>query len=178
MRDWQNEFEAHILKRGIEYYENGNIEEIAKTDYGYSAIVCGTEEYQVDIYLKGNKLLDMECTCPYAEDGRHCKHMAAVLMAIEELKIENLNEGMPYYDIEAMVKEASKEELEKFLITELRNDILMQKRFKVLQQICWEAQKLKSTKKVSKRFLLHMKMRADLFHTTWRKSSETICITA
>lgn len=27
----------------------------------------------------------MYCTCPYAADGRNCKHMAAVLFQFEEL---------------------------------------------------------------------------------------------
>ena len=43
------------------------------------ASVLGTEEYEVEISLINAEVSDMYCSCPYAEDGSNCKHMAAVL---------------------------------------------------------------------------------------------------
>ena len=31
----------------------------------------------------GDPIEDMLCDCPYAEDGNYCKHMAAVLFAVD-----------------------------------------------------------------------------------------------
>ena len=35
--------------------------------------------------LDGEDVIDMYCSCPYAADGRNCKHMAAVLFQFEEM---------------------------------------------------------------------------------------------
>ena len=34
--------------------------------------------------MNDREIEEMECTCPYAEDGNYCKHMAAVLYAAEK----------------------------------------------------------------------------------------------
>ena len=56
---------------------------LERTEDGYAAIVEGTEEYEVEILLEGDSVEDMFCDCPYAEDGNACKHMAAVLFAVD-----------------------------------------------------------------------------------------------
>ena len=61
------------------YYESGAVTELSRTEGGYRALVEGTEDYEVEIEIKDNRILDMRCTCPYAGDGKYCKHMAAVL---------------------------------------------------------------------------------------------------
>lgn len=50
---------------------------------GYSATVNGSEDYKVCISADYK---NMSCTCPYAKDGKHCKHMAAVLYYAELLE--------------------------------------------------------------------------------------------
>ncbi len=37
----------------------------------------------MEILLDGNSIEDMFCDCPYAEEGNYCKHMAAVLFAVD-----------------------------------------------------------------------------------------------
>ena len=52
-------------------------------------MVEGSYEYDVSIILKDGHVTQMSCDCPYAEDGSHCKHMAAVLYKISENGFEN-----------------------------------------------------------------------------------------
>lgn len=81
---WKQLFKPHILERGMEYYCAGSFKLFEADDGHISAVVEGTEDYDVFIELDRGKVLDMECTCPYAEDGENCKHMAAVLYAWEQ----------------------------------------------------------------------------------------------
>ena len=81
---WKHLFKPHILERGMEYYCAGCIESLEADDEHISAVVEGTEDYDIFINLDRGEVLDMECTCPYAEGGENCKHMAAVLYAWEQ----------------------------------------------------------------------------------------------
>lgn len=81
MESWKDWFQPHILERGRACFEEGRVSQLERTEDGYSAIVKGTEEYEVEILLKGTAIEDMLCDCPYAEQGNACKHMAAVLFA-------------------------------------------------------------------------------------------------
>ncbi|MBT9778174.1 hypothetical protein GPL15_16865 [Clostridium sp. MCC353] len=84
MDNWKSLFRSHILERGLDYYASGAVTEIETTDSGYRAVVEGTEDYEVEIELKGGRIDDMYCTCPYADGGNYCKHMAAVLYGLED----------------------------------------------------------------------------------------------
>ena len=87
MSEWKSLFRSHILSRGYGYYVDGAVMELEKTEQGFRAIVEGTNNYEVEILLHDGEVYDMYCDCPYAADGNHCKHMAAVLFAMED-KIE------------------------------------------------------------------------------------------
>ena len=85
---WQDYFSAIIIERGYDYYANDCVLSIRKTEDGYDGIVSGTEDYLVHIHtfdINDEAGFAMDCTCPYAADGEHCKHMAAMLFAIEEM---------------------------------------------------------------------------------------------
>jgi len=86
MNTWKNRFQPHILERGQDYYNEGRVSKLERTEDGYAAIVDGTGEYEVEILLDGDSIEDMTCDCPYAEDGNYCKHMAAVLFAVSASK--------------------------------------------------------------------------------------------
>jgi hypothetical protein len=84
---WRQYFTSIILERGYDYYADGHVTTIRKTDDGYIGIVSGTEDYSVDLRFtshNGSETLQMDCSCPYADDGSYCKHMAAMLYAIEK----------------------------------------------------------------------------------------------
>lgn len=84
MKLWKDLFRTHILERGLNYYEEGYVTSLEKTLAGYTAVVEGTDDYDVEIEIRDDQVYDMTCTCPYAADGNYCKHMAAVLYEIEE----------------------------------------------------------------------------------------------
>ncbi len=84
MKPWKDLFRTHILERGLNYYEEGYVTSLEETSTGYTAVVEGTEDYDVEIELRDDWVYDMTCTCPYAAEGNYCKHMAAVLYKIEE----------------------------------------------------------------------------------------------
>ncbi len=83
--DWYKLFRPHILDRGIEYYEDGYVIDFNYSNNEIAAQVDGTDVYDVHIMLDGEEVIDMYCSCPYAADGRNCKHMAAVLFKFEEM---------------------------------------------------------------------------------------------
>ena len=85
--DWQEYFQPHILSRGYEYYRRGLVKDVKVTDTAVSAVVKGSEDYMVQIDRTDDDEFDpdMYCTCPYADGGNLCKHMAAVLFQVEDL---------------------------------------------------------------------------------------------
>ena len=80
--DWKDYFENKILRRGKDYYRDGYIENISRKDNLVFANVAGTRTYHVQIDL--DNYTNISCTCPYYEGGDYCKHIAAVLYAIED----------------------------------------------------------------------------------------------
>lgn len=93
--DWSRLFSRTILERGKRYYQSGYVRNLKKVDNQYRANVAGTRTYRVTITVDGKRIKKMQCTCPYAEDGARCKHMAAVLYKIEdEYGDEFLQESM------------------------------------------------------------------------------------
>lgn len=77
--NWKKLFAIHILERGYDYYCDDAVENMEISDDIIRADVIGTEDYEVEISLSNGEVTEMYCSCPYASDGRNCKHMAAVL---------------------------------------------------------------------------------------------------
>lgn len=119
MNYWKDLFREHILARGEMYYYNGAVQDLEKTEHGYHAVVEGTEDYEVDIEIEDGQICDVYCTCPYADDGNNCKHMAAVLYEIEEQEgSDSLTEG---FSGSEQAEEELEEVIEKIPETELRS---------------------------------------------------------
>ena len=77
--NWKKLFATHILERGYDYYLENLVENIDISEDIIRADVIGSEDYEVEISINNGEVTDMYCSCPYALDGRNCKHMAAVL---------------------------------------------------------------------------------------------------
>lgn len=60
------------------------MKELSFRNQTYTAKVMGSRTYRVVIRMRGDDVASMGCTCPHAESGNHCKHMAAVMYAIEQ----------------------------------------------------------------------------------------------
>lgn len=133
MKDWRSLFQKRILERGRDYFYEDAVRELHKTRDGYEAEVEGSEDYVVEIIMQDESIREMYCDCPYAESGLNCKHMAAVLYAIEELQgcMEN-DLTVSCLDstdqLSQIIAEADEKELRAFIIKQAENDrILRQK---------------------------------------------------
>ena len=82
----QGRFSKEILVRGEEYEEMGNVSINGFTGSQVTAIVDGTFPYEVRVeFAKDGHMLRHSCTCPYHAKGKCCKHIAAVLFALDNL---------------------------------------------------------------------------------------------
>ena len=93
MIQWQHLFPVTILNRGREYFRKNKVRSLIRDGDTFYAAVEGNEEYEVEIRLKASQVTEMHCSCPYAEDGNNCKHMAAVLYEIGARETPDLRNG-------------------------------------------------------------------------------------
>ncbi len=80
--NWESHFSRAVLARGLAYYEAGKVSKLKENKGSYAALVSGGENYSVYIGIHDGNVSRMSCGCPFAAEGFHCKHMAAVLYAI------------------------------------------------------------------------------------------------
>ena len=125
---WKKCFKDYILERGYDYYCSEMIEHFDVCSNTISAVVNGTDDYEVEIELKNNIPENMYCTCPYAEDGNNCKHMAAVLFKWE-YEIKSSAKIKQYENIKEIVNTADEQMIRKFLYDIISNDEIMRLRF-------------------------------------------------
>ena len=121
LKPWEYLFKTHILSRGWDYYENGAVSSLKKTETGYKATVEGSYDYEVEVEIYDNEVVDMFCDCPYAEDGNYCKHMAAVLYEIEEKSAQMTSEVRENpadikTELENVIKNIDESEVRKLLL--------------------------------------------------------------
>ncbi|MBR4026869.1 MAG: SWIM zinc finger family protein [Lachnospiraceae bacterium] len=110
--------------------------------------------------MKNNKLQNMRCTCPYAYDGEYCKHMAAVLYAIEDNKIVNPSIDNHQKDTQTKEKELEKviasipeDKLRELVFQLASEDISLANRiYTQYSNICGEQQILYLKKEVDRIF--------------------------
>ncbi|OQX84138.1 hypothetical protein B6D60_09705 [candidate division KSB1 bacterium 4484_87] len=101
-----------IVNRGINYFENGAVENLVKiSESEWRADVIGSEDYRVEITIDDGEIIDWYCTCPY-DWGPVCKHVVAVLYEIE--KAMNGNEINVHGKKSKKQKKAEKSQLEQF----------------------------------------------------------------
>jgi len=133
---WQHFFREHILDRGYNYYYKGAVESISFDNDILTAVVRGSEDYDVEISLLKNNIDDMHCSCPHADDGNNCKHMAAVLAAFENGAYKPNKESIKKSEIqreksiESLVSDADENIIKSFLTQTLRDDERLLARFK------------------------------------------------
>ena len=84
LSNYKSHISQAIVERGQEYYNDQAVKDLTELNRGqYMAIVKGTEDYEVDVTIdKKREVTHLFCTCPY--DGDVCKHVVALLLAIED----------------------------------------------------------------------------------------------
>lgn len=98
---WKSFFYETMIKRGRQYYNAGRVKRLNYKNGQWTALVKGSRHYNVKISLgKDGEIFRMSCDCPFADGGENCKHMAAVLMAIEEeQKNDDQGEAVQQLDV-------------------------------------------------------------------------------
>lgn len=71
------------MRISADYYRRGLVRSFQFDGKSITADVQGKRLYQVVITLEGSEVADKDCSCPYAQTGFICKHMAAVLTAYD-----------------------------------------------------------------------------------------------
>jgi len=117
--DFENEYSKTILKRGLDYYNDGCVKKVRVKDSAIGAIVEGTNSYYVSIEMKGEKIVDTNCDCPYFYEHDECKHITAVLYYLINENIAN-QEKIP--SISSILSKINEKELKKFLSDLIEND--------------------------------------------------------
>ncbi|MDO4466289.1 MAG: UPF0158 family protein [Bacillota bacterium] len=82
--NWTHFFTRKILYRGLDYYQCSQVHNLKYDGYVLRADVEGSEVYEVKIFVDQQNIEDMHCTCPYAQEGHNCKHMAATLFQAKD----------------------------------------------------------------------------------------------
>ena len=85
--EWKSIFSPHIWQRGEDYYRNGSVLRLQHQGSRVTAEIRGTEVYTVSVTLdaSGERIRDYSCDCLYGEDGTPCKHLSALLCALEDV---------------------------------------------------------------------------------------------
>ena len=84
LNTFKKEINKTILKHGRDYFRANQIIDLEEVEQGrWVAKVQGSDEYGVTIILEDQQQLICRCTCLY-DGGLICKHIAAVLYAIED----------------------------------------------------------------------------------------------
>jgi len=121
-----------ILKRGLEYFEQGYVSEFTTTAVNeYEAIVEGSEDYTVNLIIENDIVVSHHCTCPY-DFGPVCKHEVAVLfyMLQNELNLsknktkKKKEQKQPTVEnqIKTILHSLDQDSLQKFIIEQCKQD--------------------------------------------------------
>ena len=97
-------FTETILNRGKAYFEQNRVFSVNQYDnQTYTGIILGNEAYHTKITLDEHyDVMSATCDCPYAIEGKHCKHEAALYFAIEERLPKDEQQ---YFDINSLLKD-------------------------------------------------------------------------
>ncbi len=84
---FESSIEKKILDRGFDYYEQKYVEDVDILSKGeFSALVQGTDEYEVFVKIANDTVTECTCTCPY-DWSNVCKHIVAVLYYIRDAEM-------------------------------------------------------------------------------------------
>ncbi|MDQ0973695.1 hypothetical protein QFZ31_003573 [Neobacillus niacini] len=115
--DFEQAIDNRILKRGLDYFDQGHVVSLETKDKKkYKARVDGSEVYRVEISLNLNdEIEESYCDCPY-DLGEFCKHEAAVLFALKNMKTFGEPAVVVENDLKQVLAEQNKDELVRILL--------------------------------------------------------------
>ena len=115
---WKNIFPPHIWQRGVDYYRDGRVLDLHYLNSEVTAQVEGSETYTVSVTFNEARdgITDYFCDCLYGEDGTPCKHLAAVLCAVQDGAQSPIPEEKSEHTVEALVGLLSESQMRSLLI--------------------------------------------------------------
>ena len=130
INNFEEIIDTHLLERGLQYYQEGNILTIEQVDKGFwEAIVSGTENYQVSIILSEDQIIKSNCSCPY-DLSEYCKHQIALFNFLKYSDLAKKSHSGKIEKIQNIINTFSNEKLKTVLFNILkenkgmRNDFL------------------------------------------------------
>ena len=130
--DWENDFQDKILNRGYDYFQRDLVKVTENKNTHISASVTGSEIYHVEIELFSDEIEYLSCTCPYADSGEYCKHMAAVLFYLDEMEKARNTEYDSTQNIENFIKDVETDVLREWAVSIVRDDAILFNRLKMM----------------------------------------------
>lgn len=82
----EKEFDSTVWQRGREYYREGLIGSVVKSEDIIKAESYGSSTYRLEINIKTK---NMKCSCPYEF---LCKHLAALIIFLKNNKVREFSE--------------------------------------------------------------------------------------
>lgn len=140
MFEWKEYFDPNVIESGKSYARHYAVKHITKRGNTFDAKVQGTELYYIKLHYDGYRIMDSSCSCPYASRGNYCKHMAAVLYKIDELKEEayfNDKEDFVFPStpsktpVSGLISAASRDQLEGILLELAKKDSAVEDRIRI-----------------------------------------------
>lgn len=128
-KNWTHLFPDSILEKGEDYADNGAVKDLKIQNDRITAVVSGNYDYRVTIELTDGFPTSLHCSCPYAEKGNYCKHMAAVLFKAVERETE-WDSGTKA-ELEKIIQEMPREKLNALMLEIVRNDISLANELRV-----------------------------------------------
>lgn len=145
---WKDIFPPHIWLRGLDYYHNGHILDIQFHGNRATAEIEGNNVYTVSVTLNAgrNRIEDYSCDCPYGEDGTPCKHLAALLCALEDADSDDFPGQEENTKVEQVVALLSAQQMRELLIQFAKSDTYIWEKIQLTatnqlppsQKIQWE----------------------------------------
>ena len=124
LSNFEKQVESKIIARGFDYYQGGAVSEVEMTDADtYTAIVEGSDDYEVEVELSGDDIISSSCECPY-DWGNYCKHEVAVFYHLKDNKSQLTAsfDGSPMEKIERDIYKLTKQDLVDFLLNLSKRD--------------------------------------------------------
>jgi len=121
------------FERGVNYYERDRIQKLEVEGGDITAIVRGSRDYDISINIDDDTIRTV-CSCPYDYAG-DCKHIVAVLLAVEDRSSESTvetadsSDSSETVDIEALIDRTPDDELRTFLLELIADDCDIRDRF-------------------------------------------------
>jgi hypothetical protein len=123
------------FERGINYYHQDRVQELEVDSDEIRATVRGSSYYDVAIDIVDDAVRT-HCSCPYDYAG-DCKHIVAVLLAVDDRDTETVSDTGPErdetapetVDIESLVERTTTEDLRTFLLDIVADDPDIRDRF-------------------------------------------------